>query len=99
MVRILLESKNNLIEQYRWLFKQDAVDLQFDSDAIIAIVERAINSGTGARALHSEIERVLMPHMFHLKQYQSQGLDCVTITEAQVNNPAVLERKKLEITR
>lgn len=99
MVRILLESKNNLIEQYRWLFKQDAIDLQFDSDAIISIVERAINSGTGARALHSEIERVLMPHMFHLKQYQTQGIDCVTISEAQVNNPTVLERKKLEITR
>jgi len=99
MVRILLESKNNLIEQYRWLFKQDSVDLQFDSEAIIAIVERAINSGTGARALHSEVERVLMPHMFHLKQYQKQGIDCVIVTEAQVNNPTVLERKKLEITR
>jgi ATP-dependent Clp protease ATP-binding subunit ClpX len=93
LVRILLESKNNLIEQYRWLFKQDSVDLQFDSDAIIAIVDRSVKSGTGARALHSEIERVLMPHMFHLKQYQSQGLDCVTITEAQVNNPTVLKEK------
>ena len=91
LVRILLESKNNLIEQYRWLFNHDDVDLQFDSDAIIAIVERAIKSGTGARALHSEIERVLMPHMFHLKQYQQQGLECVTITEAQVNNPTVLK--------
>ena len=67
--------------------------MQFDSDAIIAIVDRSVKSGTGARALHSEIERVLMPHMFHLKQYQSQGLDCVTITEAQVNNPTVLKEK------
>jgi ATP-dependent Clp protease ATP-binding subunit ClpX len=99
LVRILLESKNNLIEQYRWLFKQDSIDLQFDSDAIIAIVDRSVKAGTGARALHSEIERVLMPHMFHLKQYQFWGLDCVTVTEAQVNNPIVLERKKLEITR
>lgn len=88
LVRILLETKNNLIEQYRWLFNEDQVDLNFKDDAILAIVDRAIKSGTGARALQSEMERVLLPYMFDLKQYQAQDIKCIDITEQQVNNPA-----------
>jgi ATP-dependent Clp protease ATP-binding subunit ClpX len=88
LVRILLETKNNLIEQYQWLFNQDQVGLNFSDDAILAIVDRAIKSGTGARALQSELERVLLPHMFDLKQYQTQGIKCIDIDAQQVNNPA-----------
>jgi len=88
LVRILLETKNNLIEQYQWLFNEDRVGLNFSDDAILAIVDRAIKSGTGARALQSELERVLLPHMFDLKQYQTQGIKCIDIDAQQVNNPA-----------
>jgi ATP-dependent Clp protease ATP-binding subunit ClpX len=93
LVSILLDSKNNLLDQYRWLFEQDSVDLAFTSDAIDAVVERAITSGTGARALHSELEKTLMPHMFHLKQYQRDNINRVVIDKTQVNNPTVLKRK------
>jgi ATP-dependent Clp protease ATP-binding subunit ClpX len=93
LVRILCESKNNLLDQYRWLFEQDAVELNFTDDAVDAVVERAMNSGTGARALHAELEKTLMPHMFHLKQYQRDRINRVVIDKTQVNNPTVLERK------
>jgi ATP-dependent Clp protease ATP-binding subunit ClpX len=93
LVRILVETKNNLIDQYRWLFQQDGVDLAFDDAAILAIVERAIASGTGARALQSELERVLLPHMFDLKQYQANAVKCVDIDETQVNNPTTLTKE------
>lgn len=92
LIRILLETKNNLIEQYQWLFNEDKVGLNFSDEAILAIVERAIKSGTGARALQTELERVLLPHMFDLKLYQEQGIKCVDISEQQVNNPATFER-------
>ena len=94
LVRILIETKNNLIDQYRWLFQQDGVDLAFDNEAILSIVERAIASGTGARALQSELERVLLPHMFDLKQYQADAVKCVDIDENQVNNPATLTKEQ-----
>jgi len=93
LIRILIETKNNLIDQYRWLFQRDGVDLAFDDRAILAIVERAIMSGTGARALQSELERVLLPHMFDLKQYQADAVKCVDIDETQVNNPAILTKE------
>ena len=94
LVRILIETKNNLIDQYRWLFQQDGIDLAFDDEAILSIVERAIASGTGARALQSELERVLLPHMFDLKQYQADAVKCVHIDQQQVNNPATLTKEQ-----
>jgi ATP-dependent Clp protease ATP-binding subunit ClpX len=89
MRSILTETKNNLIQQYRWLFEQDGIQLQFDADAIDCLVIRAMESSTGARALHTEMERVLMPHMYHIHQYLGQGQDRVTIDAALVNTPQV----------
>jgi len=88
LIRILTEVKNNYIEQYHWLFKQDNMKLEVTTDALENLVDRAIDTGTGARALHSELERVLIPHMYNLIGYQEQGIDTVTIDENQVNTPA-----------
>lgn len=87
LVRILTEVKNNLVEQYRWLFQQDGIELRFQPGSLDALVDRAMVSGTGARALHAEIERALMPHMFHLKSYRDRGINCVDITPGDINNP------------
>ena len=87
MIRILTEVKNNYVDQYQWLFQQDEVELKFAPEAIEAMVDRAIESGTGARALHSEIERALMPHMFHLRQYREANTKYVEISAADINNP------------
>lgn len=88
--RILTEVKNNYITQYQWLFVQDNIQLTFDPTAIDAMVDRAIQSGTGARALQSEIERALMPHMFYLKQYQSRGIEQVTISAENIIDPVAI---------
>jgi ATP-dependent Clp protease ATP-binding subunit ClpX len=90
MVKILTEVKNNYIEQYQWLFKQDDIELTFDDAAIDLIAERTINTKTGARGLQSELERALMPHMFNAYRYRAQGLRTLHITESLVNNPVNL---------
>ena len=87
LVRILTEVKNNYLEQYQWLFGIDQVDLHFGQDALDAMVDRAKSSGTGARALHSEIERALIPHMFHLRGYVDAGINRVDIDADLVNTP------------
>ncbi len=87
MVKILTEVKNNYIEQYQWLFQQDSIELTFDPAAIDVIAERTIKTRTGARGLHSELERVLMPHMFNAYRYRVQGLQTLHITESLVSNP------------
>lgn len=88
MMRILIEVKNNYIDQYKWLFSQDEIELAFDPAALDVIVDRAISSKTGARSLHAEIERALMPHMFNLRSYRDQQFKCVHITADDINNPA-----------
>lgn len=90
MRRILTEIKNNYLDQYRWLFAQDEVELRFQDSGLDAIVKRAMESRTGARALQSMIERVLLPHMFNLRVYRSQGIKSIDIDENLVNTPTKL---------
>jgi ATP-dependent protease Clp ATPase subunit len=54
------------------------------------IAERTIANKTGARGLHSELERVLMPHMFYLAEYRRQGITTVDIDVDQVTAPKEL---------
>lgn len=93
MHRILTEIKNNYINQYQWLFAQDSVKLNIETDAIDAVVDRAMAASTGARALHSELERVLLPHMYHLSDYVKQGINHIDINRDQVNNPTPYQKE------
>lgn len=90
MVKILDGVENNLLAQYRWLFQQDGIELEFSPDSINTIVDRAVATGTGARALQSELERALMLHMFNSKNYAHRGIDRVFIDQEQINNPSEL---------
>jgi len=87
---ILTTVKNNYIEQYQWLFQQDDLELTFEPDAIQCLVDRALKSGTGARALQSEIEQCLLMHMFHARDYVTRGVNRITITAELINNPTIL---------
>ena len=91
LVHILTGVKNNFVEQYKWLFAEDGVELQFTDLALDTIAERTLSSKTGARGLHSELERVLMPHMYNLKRYPGMGIKCIEIGPALVNIPTALE--------
>ena len=91
MMAILTSVKHNLISQYQWLFERDGVKLTVNDEAIRAISQRALDAGTGARGLHSEIARILLPHMFELVSYAEAGIDHVRIDQSQVNTPTVLK--------
>jgi len=91
LIRILLDVKHSYIEQYAWLFEQDRVELEFSPEALEMIADRTILNKTGARGLHSELERVLLPHMFYLAHYRRQGIDHVFIDADQVNTPTELK--------
>lgn len=92
LLRILVGIKHNYIEQYSWLFEQDQIELKFSEDALDQIAENTIKNKTGARGLHSELERVLIPHMFRLAQYRKNGIKCVEIDKNMVNTPKELKQ-------
>ena len=87
---VLTDVKHSYIEQYKWLFACDNVELEFDESGLEAIVELAKSRKTGARGLHSEIEKVLLPHMYDLNLYKEKGIDRIVITRDMVNSPVSL---------
>jgi ATP-dependent Clp protease ATP-binding subunit ClpX len=93
LIQILLNVKNSYIEQYQYLFQLDGIKLLFDSSAIEIIAENCLALKTGARGLHSEIERVLLPHMFNIQSYLKQDIKSINITAQLVNEPKCLLEK------
>jgi ATP-dependent Clp protease ATP-binding subunit ClpX len=66
IVRILTEPKNAYVRQYQKFFSLDKVELVFETGSLKAIAEKALGTGTGARALKSIIEGVLLNSMFEV---------------------------------
>jgi ATP-dependent Clp protease ATP-binding subunit ClpX len=95
LINILTEVKGNFVEQYKWLFDQDSVELEFDAESLDLIAERTLKTRTGARGLHNELERVLLPHMFDLPRYRKQDILQVRINKTQVNTPMTLIQENL----
>jgi ATP-dependent Clp protease ATP-binding subunit ClpX len=93
LINILTTVRGNFVEQYQWLFDQDGVELAFDSESLELIAERTLKTHTGARGLHSELERVLLPHMFDLPKYRRQNILSVMINKTQVNTPMTLAQE------
>ena len=93
LISILTDVKHNYVGQYKWLFNQDGVELNFEKDSLNLIAERTLKTKTGARGLHTELERILLPHMFDLPKYRKQSILSVAITSNLVNTPATLARE------
>jgi ATP-dependent Clp protease ATP-binding subunit ClpX len=66
LVRILQEPKNALVNQYKYLFNIDEVELDFRTEALLEIAKKALKRKTGARGLRSIMEELLMDTMFEL---------------------------------
>jgi ATP-dependent Clp protease ATP-binding subunit ClpX len=90
LLQVLSEVKNNYIEQYQYLLSIDDIKLTFTPSALEQIVENCLKLKTGARGLHTEIEKVLMPHMFNTKKYRENTIKEINITREQVLEPKSL---------
>ena len=82
MIKILTEPKNALVKQFKKLFELEGVKLTFTEEALKSIANKAIKRKTGARALRSILEKILLDSMFDLPSMQS-------IEEVVVNEDAV----------
>lgn len=92
--RILRETKNALVKQYEKLFALDGVKLKFNSDAIKAIAEQAKKLKTGARALRSIMEKIMLDVMYDLPHYDD--VEEVVITQGVVEGKRKPLIKRIE---
>lgn len=84
---ILTQPKNAIIKQYQKLFKMEGVDLQFDSFALEEIVKQAIARKTGARALRSIVEDLLLDIMYELPNMDD-------VTKCLITKDVVIDKAK-----
>ena len=66
LIQILTEPKNSLTKQYGRLFEMEGVELEFRTDALKAVAQRALTRKTGARGLRSILESVLLDTMYEI---------------------------------
>ena len=66
--KVLLRTKNAILKQYSKLFAMEGVRLRLTPDAIRAIAQKAIDLKTGARALRSILENLMLEVMYELPQ-------------------------------
>jgi ATP-dependent Clp protease ATP-binding subunit ClpX len=79
LMNILTEPKNAIVKQYKRLFRMEGVELIFEEPACKMVVQKAMERGTGARALRSILEEVMMEIMYGLPE--KRNVSSCTITK------------------
>jgi len=90
LLRILVEPRNALVQQYRKYLQWDGVELEFSQDALDEIAEQALARKTGARALRTIIEEVMLDIMYEAPSQRNAAKCLVTAEAVKRQKPAVL---------
>ena len=91
LVNILTKPKNAMVKQYQKLVALEGAELSISKDALFALAKQAVKRGTGARALRSILEKLMLDLMYDLPG--NNDIDKITI------NRAVVEGKKSPVIR
>ena len=100
LANIVTKPKNALVKQYQKLFELDNVTLEFESEAINLIVDKAIERKTGARGLRSIIEEIMRDIMFEIPS--NPNIEKCIITKETVKNgeaPRLVINNNREVTK
>lgn len=92
LVNILTEPKNAVVKQYKRLFEEENVKLEFSHEALLAAAKKAKEAGTGARALRMILENLLRDLMFEVPSDES-------IAEIHIQEGSILHNHPPEIIR
>lgn len=83
LIKILTEPKNAILKQYTQLLNMDGVKLEFDSEAIKLIAQEAMKRKTGARALRSIVEELMIDIMYEVPS--RTDIEVFKVTPEMVN--------------
>lgn len=94
LVTVLTEPKNALVKQYSKQLSLMGVKLKVTKDGLRALAEEAVRRGTGARALRSIFERLMLDLMYELPS--RDDVESVTINRAVVtgDKPPVIRKRR-----
>jgi ATP-dependent Clp protease ATP-binding subunit ClpX len=89
LTAILTEPKNAIVKQYQKLLKMDNVQLDFKVEAVRAIAQEAYRRKTGARALRSIVEEMMLDIMYEIPS--RKDVTRCTITREMVEKKSTAE--------
>ena len=79
LVRVLKEPKNNIVSQFKALFKYEGVVLEFDDKYLQNVAETCIKQKVGARGLRATMEKNLQAVQYTLPRLAKEGVSKITI--------------------
>ena len=94
LVRILTEPRNALVKQYQKQLALNGVKLKITRDALRAMAEEAVRRGTGARALRSIFEAVILDIMYDIPS--RDDIESVSINRGVIEgtkSPAIRKKR------
>jgi len=68
LIDILTKPRNALIKQYKKFFEMEDADLEFSEEALHSLAKKALKRNTGARALRSIAEELMVDLMYQLPE-------------------------------
>ncbi len=86
LIDILTQPKNALVKQYQKFFEMENAELEFTQEALRRLAQKALKRDTGARALRSITEELMIDLMYQLPEEPKPGKYVIT--------PAIVEGKK-----
>ena len=89
LVEILTQPKNALVRQYQYFFTLENAELQYTDSALRLLAKRALARKTGARALRSVMEELMLDLMFELPDQTAKDVKYV------IDGNAIEQRKSL----
>jgi ATP-dependent Clp protease ATP-binding subunit ClpX len=93
---ILTEPKNAIVKQYERLFDMDGVELQFDSEVLDYIVQKADEYKLGARGLRSICEAIMIDAMYEVPMSGEQKFTVsIEYAKKKIESSNFLELKRV----
>jgi ATP-dependent Clp protease ATP-binding subunit ClpX len=86
-----------VVKQFVKLFSLEAIELEFDQEALLQIAKHAIERKSGARGLRSVIEKTLLKIQYDLAELRESGVTKIRITKDVINGleQAICTKDKL----
>ncbi|CAD6190940.1 unnamed protein product [Caenorhabditis auriculariae] len=88
LVRVMTEPQNSLLAQLKLQFAIDNVDLSFSAEALEQVAQNALERKTGARALRSILEAVLLDAKFTVP---GSDIESILVTREAVRGENLVE--------
>ncbi len=92
LVKILTEPKNALVKQYQKLMEYDNVELEFQTEALEAAADKAVERGIGARGLRAVLEEVMTQVMYDVPDQPDIAKVIITPESIKDSTEPIMER-------